>query len=58
MMERNLRTALEMSAGDLSILVTRPISAFFLAVSLFITVSAVIGLTKGRLKNTIDSEDY
>ena len=41
MMERALRTSLEMSAGDLSILVTRPISAVLLI------VAAIVLLTPG-----------
>jgi len=55
--EMSLRQSLIMSEGSFSILVTRPISAFFLAVTAFIVVSAVIGLAKNRLK-TRDSEDY
>ena len=56
--EISLRQSLIMSEGSFTILATRPISAFFLAVALFVTVSSVVGLTKGRLKNTIDSEEY
>lgn len=41
MMERALRTSLEMSAGDLSILVTRPISAVLLI------IAAIVLLTPG-----------
>jgi putative tricarboxylic transport membrane protein len=41
MMERALRTSLEMSAGDLSILVTRPISA------VLIIIAAIVLLTPG-----------
>jgi len=55
--EMSLRQSLIMSEGSFSILVTRPISAFFLAVTLFIVISAVVGLAKNRLK-TKDSEDY
>jgi putative tricarboxylic transport membrane protein len=39
MMERALRTSLEMSAGDLSILVTRPISAVLLIVAAIVLLS-------------------
>ncbi len=39
MMERTLRTSLEMSAGDLSILVTRPISAFCSIVAAIVLIS-------------------
>jgi putative tricarboxylic transport membrane protein len=56
--EMSLRQSLIMSEGSFTILVTRPISAFFIAVTLFIMVSAVIGLTKNRLKNTVDPEDF
>jgi putative tricarboxylic transport membrane protein len=41
MMERALRTSLEMSAGDLTILVTRPISA------VLIVIAAIVLLTPG-----------
>jgi putative tricarboxylic transport membrane protein len=41
MMERALRTSLEMSAGDLTILVTRPISA------VLIIIAAIVLLTPG-----------
>lgn len=41
MMERALRTSLEMSAGDLTILVTRPISA------VLILIAAIVLLTPG-----------
>lgn len=56
--EMSLRQSLIMSEGSFTILVTRPISAFFIAVTLFIMISAIIGLTKNRLKNTVDSEDF
>jgi putative tricarboxylic transport membrane protein len=44
MMERNLRTALEMSGGDLSILVTRPICAVLLAVAAVVLLTPAVRL--------------
>lgn len=44
MMERALRTSLEMSGGDLSILITRPISAVLLIIALIVLFSPVIRL--------------
>ncbi|OGP59475.1 MAG: transporter [Deltaproteobacteria bacterium RBG_13_52_11b] len=56
--EISLRQSLIMSEGSFAILVTRPISAFFLVVTLFILTSAIIGLKKKRLKDKVDSEDF
>ncbi len=44
MMERALRTSLEMSGGDLSILVTRPISAVLLVIAAIVLISPAIRL--------------
>jgi putative tricarboxylic transport membrane protein len=44
MMERALRTALEMSGGDLSILITRPISAVLLIIAAIVLASPAIRL--------------
>jgi putative tricarboxylic transport membrane protein len=44
MMERNLRTALEMSGGDLSILVTRPISAVLLIIAAIVLLTPAVRL--------------
>ena len=44
MMERALRTALEMSGGDLSILVTRPISAVLLIIAVIVLASPALRL--------------
>ncbi len=44
MMERALRTSLEMSAGDLSILVTRPISAVLLIIATIVLLSPAVRL--------------
>jgi putative tricarboxylic transport membrane protein len=44
MMERALRTSLEMSAGDLSILVTRPISGVLLLVAAIVLLSPAVHL--------------
>ena len=44
MMERNLRTALEMSAGDLSILFTRPISAVLLIIAAIVLLTPAVRL--------------
>ena len=48
MMERALRTSLEMSAGDLSILVTRPISAVLLIVAAIVLLSPGVRLLAKR----------
>ena len=48
MMERNLRTALEMSGGDLSILVTRPISAVLLIIAVIVLASPAVRLLGKR----------
>ena len=48
MMERNLRTALEMSGGDLSILVTRPISAGLLIVAAVVLLTPAVRLVGKR----------
>ncbi len=44
MMERALRTSLEMSGGDLSILVTRPISAVLLIIAVIVLISPAFRL--------------
>ncbi|MGQ9695536.1 MAG: tripartite tricarboxylate transporter permease [Thermodesulfobacteriota bacterium] len=44
MMERALRTSLEMSGGDLSILITRPISAVLLIIAAIVLISPAIRL--------------
>lgn len=44
MMERALRTSLEMSGGDLSILITRPISAVLLVIAAIVLISPAIRL--------------
>lgn len=48
MMERALRTSLEMSAGDITILFTRPISAVLLAVAAIVLISPAIRLLGQR----------
>ncbi len=48
MMERALRTSLEMSAGDLSILFTRPISAVLLIVAAVVLLSPAVRLLGKR----------
>ncbi len=48
MMERALRTALEMSGGDLSILVTRPISAVLLIIAVIVLASPAVRLLGKR----------
>ncbi len=48
MMERALRTALEMSGGDLSILVTRPISAVLLIIAAIVLASPAVRLLGKR----------
>ncbi len=40
LMERGLRQSLEMSQGDISILVTRPFSATLLAIALVVIVTS------------------
>ena len=44
LMERSLRQSLEMSRGDLSILVTRPLSVMLLVVAVLIIVSSALKL--------------
>ncbi len=44
MMERALRTSLEMSAGDMSILITRPISAVLLIIAAIVLLSPAVRL--------------
>ena len=44
MMERALRTSLEMSAGDLTILVTRPISLVLLIIAAVVLASPAVRL--------------
>jgi len=48
MMERALRTSLEMSAGDLSILFTRPISAVLMIVAAVVLLSPAVRLLGKR----------
>src|SRR5512139_3219311 len=48
MMERALRTSLEMSAGDMRIFMTRPISAVLLAVALIVLLSPAVRLLGRR----------
>jgi putative tricarboxylic transport membrane protein len=48
MMERALRTSLEMSAGDLAILITRPISAVLLIVAAIVLLSPAVRLLGKR----------
>jgi putative tricarboxylic transport membrane protein len=48
MMERALRTSLEMSGGDLSILVTRPISAVLLIIAVIVLASPAVRLLGKR----------
>jgi len=42
MMERALRTSLEMSAGDMSIFITRPISAVLLVLAVIVLISPAV----------------
>ena len=48
MMERALRTSLEMSAGDMSILITRPISAVLLVIAAIVLLSPGVRLLGKR----------
>lgn len=48
MMERALRTSLEMSGGDLSILVTRPISVVLLVIAAIVLISPAVRLLGQR----------
>jgi len=56
--EISLRQTLIMAEGDFTFFVTRPISAFFLAVALLILAGAVVGLAKNRLKDRVQTEDF
>ena len=46
LMERSLRQTLEMSQGDFSILVTRPISAVLLGLAAFVILASAFGAWK------------
>jgi putative tricarboxylic transport membrane protein len=48
MMERALRTSLEMSGGDMSILITRPISVVLLILAAFVLISSAVRLLRVR----------
>ena len=47
-MERALRTSLEMSAGDMTIFMTRPVAAMLLAVAVVVMVSPAVRLLGRR----------
>lgn len=51
MIETNLRQSLILSGGSFSTFLTRPISAVFLAITLFIIIAAIIGIGKTGMKN-------
>jgi putative tricarboxylic transport membrane protein len=48
MMEENLRRALQVSRGDLSVFVTRPISLAFIAVTVLILVVMILPAVRQR----------
>ncbi len=50
MLEKSLRTSLEMSAGDFSIFVTRPITLFLLIVAVVILVVAALQLAPKEIR--------
>jgi hypothetical protein len=58
MIENNLRQSLIVSNGSFTVFVTRPVSAFFLAIALFIVITAVIkarratGKYSGKVKDS------
>jgi putative tricarboxylic transport membrane protein len=56
LMERSLRQSLEMSRGNLSILVTRPLSVMLLVVAVLIIVSSALKLMPAGVE-TVRSGD-
>ena len=50
-MEKSLRTSLEMSAGDFSIFVTRPLSASMLALAIVILVLAALQFAPKEIRD-------
>jgi putative tricarboxylic transport membrane protein len=54
MLEKSLRTSLEMSAGNFGIFVTRPISAVLLAVAVVVLVVSALRLTPKEVRESKD----
>jgi putative tricarboxylic transport membrane protein len=54
-MEKSLRTSLEMSGGDFSILVTRPISASFIAAAVAVLVVSTLRLATVKAMKAADA---
>jgi putative tricarboxylic transport membrane protein len=52
MLEKSLRTSLEMSAGDFSIFVTRPIAAGMLAISVVILIVSALKLAPAQVRES------
>lgn len=54
MLEKSLRTSLEMSAGNFGIFLTRPISAFLLCVAVVVLVVSALRLTPKEVRDAQD----
>ncbi len=54
MLEKSLRTSLEMSAGDFSIFLTRPISAFLLGLAVVVLTISALRLTPAAVRDAKD----
>ena len=54
MLEKSLRTSLEMSAGSFGIFVTRPISAFLLGLAVMVLVVSALRLTPKEVRDAKD----
>ena|SRR5688572_16745674 len=54
MLEKSLRTSLEMSAGNFGIFITRPISAVLLAVAAVVLVVSALRLTPKEVRESKD----
>jgi putative tricarboxylic transport membrane protein len=54
MLEKSLRTSLEMSAGSFGIFVTRPISAFLLGLAVVVLVVSALRLTPKEVRDAKD----
>jgi putative tricarboxylic transport membrane protein len=53
-----LRQSLIMSDGSFSIFLTRPLSAVFIVITLAITISAIIGTVRAKIKVIESDEDF
>ena len=56
-MEKSLRTSLELSGGDFSIFVTRPLSATLLAIAVFLVILVALPAIRKKREETFVEED-